>query len=144
MTIPKWADETINQICSEYQITRPDVNWRRSHRKNGEIIITQSGERIQSFRPKNMQSSGVMHTSRATGLKRIAITAGQDRRDQKLVLLHEMAHVLAPEKEHHGEEFWKIAWKLYRQFKVPINYAKSREYEYRKLSKVVYKQLNKI
>lgn len=137
MNIPIWADDLINEVCKEYRIERPQVNWRRSHKKKGGVIITQSGERIQSFRPRNMQSSGVMHFNKQTGLKRISITAGQDRKDQKLVLIHELAHCIAPQKEHHGRKFWEIAWQLYKQFKVPINYAKSREYEYRALAKQV-------
>jgi predicted metal-dependent hydrolase len=32
------------------------------------------------------------------------------------MILHEMAHLIAPENAHHSIEFWVIAWKLFRKY----------------------------
>ena len=44
----------------------------------------------------------------------ITITAGKERKDQKLTLLHELAHWALPNNEHHGNNFWKLAFELYK------------------------------
>lgn len=74
-------------------------------------------------------------------MKGITITAGKSRVDQKLVLLHEIAHLIgSKEREGHSPRFWDIAWDLYRTFKVPINYAKKREYSYKQEAKAAYRR----
>lgn len=72
--------------------------------------------------------------------KGITITAGKNRLDQKLVLLHETAHLIGNKHEHHSPRFWDIAWDLYRTFKIPINYVKKREYSYKKEAIAAYKR----
>lgn len=133
MKIPNWANDLILEVCLEYHIPPPQINWRRSHRIKKVFYTDSNGNNIPIFKSKRYFSSGVSYTKE----NKISITAGSERKDQKLVLLHELAHLIAPEKEHHGKIFWEIAWKLYRQYKVPINYAKQREYSYRKLAKKV-------
>ena len=135
--MPNWVSHLIIQVCAEYHHDLPIVNWRRSHKRHCGYITTSGGERIKTFRNRPKFSSGVSYTKK----NRIAITAGTSKKDQKLVLLHELAHLLAPEKEHHGAEFWKIAWKLYQQYGVPLPYARKREFKYRKMAKSVYQQL---
>jgi hypothetical protein len=49
----------------------------------------------------------------------IAVRAGSDPLDQRLTLLHELAHWLAPPPRrrgaaHHGRAFYRIAFALYR------------------------------
>ena len=130
---PKWAEEIILSVCKEYNLSEPKVNWRRSHKQKKGFYTESNGNNIPIFKPKRYFSSGVAYTTE----NEISITAGSERKDQKLVLLHELAHLISPKEEHHGKVFWEIAWKLYRQYKVPINYAKEREYSYRKLAKKV-------
>lgn len=73
--------------------------------------------------------------------KGITITAGKNRLDQKLVLLHETAHLIGSKThEGHSPKFWDMAWDLYRHFKVPINYAKKREYSYKQQAKAAYRR----
>lgn len=62
---------------------------------------------------------------------RIHVTAGSNTRDQRLVLLHELAHWLLPPGEHHSERFWTLAFLLYRRYGVPLRYAEQRERDYR-------------
>ena len=53
----------------------------------------------------------------------ISVRAGKDPLDQRLTLLHELAHWLAPtagrrrgaRTAHHGREFYRIAFDLYRR-----------------------------
>jgi hypothetical protein len=50
----------------------------------------------------------------------IAVRAGSDPLDQRLTLLHELAHWLAPPPRrrgaaHHGRAFYRIAFELYRR-----------------------------
>jgi hypothetical protein len=55
----------------------------------------------------------------------VAVTAGTDSLDQKLTLLHELAHWLAPSPRrrgrttHHGSDFYAIAFRLYRNHGIP-------------------------
>ena len=124
--IPQWAQElTLNAL--EYweskgnQIPLFDIRWR-----HGTYI----------------RSSGTAHTITEwhgqTYPRYIVITAGKDRTDAKLVLLHEIAHQLTPDRESHGSTFWGIAWELYRHFKLPIRYCLKRERNYRKGAVVAY------
>ena len=107
--IPKWAQDLLINACiflqnKEYKADLPIIIWRHG---------------------TNQLSSG------NASKERIVITAGRNRTDQRLVLLHEYAHTL-PETNHHDAAFWDIAWILYREFKVPIRYALNRERGYRK------------
>jgi hypothetical protein len=63
--------------------------------------------------------------------ERITITAGHDRKDQKYVLIHELAHWLCPAGAAHNALYWDKAWELFRRYKVPIRYAKERSGAYR-------------
>ena len=115
MRVPLWAqDLAIRVAVDEGRDDLPDLRWRRS--------------RGHTF------SSGKAFY--ATG--RVVITAGTDRRDQKLVVLHELAHWLL--KEGHTSRFWDKAWEFYRRYKVPILYAKQREGIYRKGALVAYRR----
>ena len=67
-------------------------------------------------------STGV--TRRHEGM--IAVRAGNDPLDQRLTLLHELAHWLAPgtrrrrgRTEHHGRAFYRVAFALYQRHGVP-------------------------
>lgn len=71
----------------------------------------------------------------------IFITAGRNRVDLKLCILHELAHCLAPrEAQFHTVAFWDITWKLIRWAKLPIRYCKQREGEYKKGALVAYRR----
>ena len=117
---PKWAqDLTINALL-----------WWESQGNNPAIpeLVWRHGSR--------RSSSGTAWTKS----KRIVITAGRDRTDQKFVLLHEIAHTLTPENAHHSDRFWDIAWALYRWAKLPIRYCVNREKTYKIGAMVSYRR----
>jgi len=146
-TSPKWAqDLLINAILylqsKGYKAELPELNWRHS---------------------KYTYSSG--HCNKTEG--KITITAGKLRVDQKLVLLHEIAHIatdtevkylnierakkrgwhfcnesgqIVSKRMHHTDSFWNTAWLLYRWAKLPIKFCLSREQDYRKGAAVAYRK----
>jgi len=64
----------------------------------------------------------------------VAVSAGTDPIDQRLTLLHELAHWLGPRPRrrrgrttHHGADFYAIAFGLYRVHGVPAAEALDRE-----------------
>jgi hypothetical protein len=72
----------------------------------------------------NRWSSGVAYPSwwdRMTGQRagRIVITAGTERLDQEMVLLHELAHLLAPVGSQHDLAWRRIAARLYKRYGGP-------------------------
>ena len=141
MNTPKWAQDLILDailfIQSKTSLTPelPDIKWRQSH----------TGWDSKKNKPSLRKcSSGVCHSNHIT------IVAGKDRADCKLVILHELAHWALPiKKEHwvehegHTPRFWDLAWQLYREYKLPINYCKQRETEYRKGALAAYHRTRK-
>ena len=130
---PNWASNLLKEVLKDYHCNRkPELNWRHSHSKKGEW-----SEKYQCFmghRQKSLLSSGCCNKTR------IAITTGSSRKDQKLVLLHEIAHWLMPQGEHHGKAFWDLAFDLYRKYKIPMYYALNREKDYRKEATYAYRR----
>jgi hypothetical protein len=101
MTAPAWAGELMRTVCLEAGAPIPRLAWRR-----------RAGE----------HSTGL--TRRTDGILRVR--AGTDPVDQRLTLLHELAHWLAPVERrrrrratHHGRVFYTIAFALYRRHGVP-------------------------
>jgi hypothetical protein len=98
MRPPAWAGALVDETCAEAGATRPRLTWRR---------------RAGTY------STGVAR--RHAGL--ISVRAGDDPLDQRLTLLHEIAHWLAPapvrrrraRTEHHGRAFYRVAFELYRR-----------------------------
>lgn len=115
MGVPRWAqDLTIQVAIDEGRDALPDLTWR--HRQG-------------------QHTSG--HTKHRDYGGGVVITAGKCRKDQKLVLLHELAHWLLPHVRHNGE-FWDKAWELFHRYNVPIRYAREREGLYLKGSIAAY------
>ena len=150
MKIPNWAQNlTLEAIlylqAKGYKAELPDINWRHG--------------------------SASYSSGHATNKEKITITAGKNRLDQKLVLLHEIAHTATDneikywnierakkagwhfEKEPiepiiikqvcHTDKFWDTAWDLYRQFGLPIRYCLNREKGYRKGAVTAYRRNRK-
>jgi hypothetical protein len=99
---PDWARSLVLLVCSEADAPLPRLSWRNRDRPT---------------------SSGV--TRRSVG--DISLVAGADPLDQRLTLLHELAHWLAPTSHrrrrsrtrHHDAGFYAIAFPLYRRHGVP-------------------------
>jgi hypothetical protein len=101
VTAPAWALELVATVCTDANVDAPRVSWRR-----------RAGE----------HSTGV--TRRHDG--NVAVRAGADPLDQRLTLLHELAHWLSPmprrgrgRSVHHGRVFYATAFGLYRRHGIP-------------------------
>jgi hypothetical protein len=95
-TTPAWAIELAREVCAEACIEPPArLSWRRR---------------------ASVHSTGVAR--RADGV--ISVRAGSDQTDQRLTLLHELAHWITPwprrrRSVHHGRAFYVTAFALYRR-----------------------------
>ncbi len=99
MSAPTWAIALVESVCADGRVASPRLLWRN---RRGE------------------HSTGV--TRRGDGS--VAVRAGSDQLDQRLTLLHELAHWLAPVERrrhsrgratHHGLSFYSVAFGLYRR-----------------------------
>jgi hypothetical protein len=101
VTPPDWADALVAAVCAEAGVAPPRLSWRRRDAEG---------------------STGL--TRRADGI--VAVRAGADPRDVRLTLLHELAHWIVPAERrrrrratHHGRDFYRVAFDLYRRHGVP-------------------------
>jgi hypothetical protein len=101
---PDWARSLVLQVCSEADAPLPHLSWRTRDRPT---------------------SSGVTRQSAGA----ISLVAGRDPLDQRLTLLHELAHWLTPlglrrgRVRHHDAGFYAQAFALYRRHGVPDGVA---------------------
>jgi hypothetical protein len=106
---PAWARALVLAVCAEADSPVPRLSWRRADRPS---------------------SSGVTRRHASA----ISVVAGTDLTDQRLTLLHEMAHWLAPSARrrrgrvaHHDRAFYDVAFALYRRHGVPDEFALTAE-----------------
>jgi len=95
VTAPAWADALVAAVCADAGVQAPRLAWRNR---------------------RGMHSTGVARRSQGT----ISVRAGEDPADQRLTLLHELAHWLSPPArgrrvQHHGRAFYRTAFALYRR-----------------------------
>lgn len=97
MSAPAWASELLALVCADANVAPPRLLWR-SRRSEHSTGVTRHGDGL------------------------VAVRAGSDPFDQRLTLLHELAHWLAapsPRRRgrsvHHGRGFYAIAFELYRR-----------------------------
>lgn len=95
MSAPDWAVSLVATVCADARVEPPRLSWRRRSSEH---------------------STGVARRSD----RMIAVRAGTDPLDQRLTLLHELAHWLTPAPAgrrrgvtHHGPGFYRIAFALY-------------------------------
>lgn len=89
---PQWAIDLTKQVLAD-------------HHKPKRI------ELVWEVRTNRVSSSGLCHYK-----SHITIVAGTDLFEQKLLLLHELAHWMLPYGVHHRWRFWKRAFGLYRRY----------------------------
>ncbi len=95
-----WASALVEAVCADAEVALPRLTWRARDDEH---------------------STGV--TRRSEGI--VAVRAGRDELDQRLTLLHELAHWLtrsAPRRRrvvHHGRAFYDVAFELYRRHGIP-------------------------
>lgn len=98
MTPPAWASALVQAVCADAG-GAPRLLWR-SRDDDHSTGITRRSDRL------------------------VAVRAGRDELDQRLTLLHELAHWLSPARRgrravHHGGAFYSIAFELYRRHGIP-------------------------
>lgn len=119
MSAPDWATQLTRQVCKDYKRKLPKVVWwqmKRQHKSSGRA-----------------------------GHGRVHISAGSDATDQRLVLLHELAHHLVQKsrkgrRESHSMRFWRLTFELYERYGVDLDYAHERERHYRQGASTAYAQ----
>lgn len=100
MTPPAWACALAEAVCADAGVALPRLTWRARN---------------------DQHSTGV--TRRSEGI--VAVRAGRDELDQRLTLLHELAHWLTRSAArrrrvvHHGRAFYDVAFELYRRHGIP-------------------------
>lgn len=94
---PAWAHILVARICADAGLPTPRLAWRIR---------------------RGQHSTGL--TRRTDGI--VAVRAGSDELDQRLTLLHELAHWVTPPGRgrrrrsiHHGADFYATAFALYRR-----------------------------
>jgi hypothetical protein len=120
MPAPDWADRIVREVARARRRPAPALHWRRSRRRR-------SAGSADSYMRKHPA---------------ISVVAGRDVVDQRLILLHELAHWLGPPGEGHSMAFWIRAWKLFRRYRVPVHYALAREGAYEGAVQAYKKSLN--
>jgi hypothetical protein len=97
MSAPGWAVDLVAGVCASAGVAPPRLRWRRR---------------------AAVASTGVARRSEGW----VAVRAGTDPVDQRLTLLHELAHWIAPADRrrgrravHHGRHFYAVAFDLYRR-----------------------------
>ena len=79
MSAPAWAHELLSVVCADAGVAPPRLLWRERH---------------------GGPSTGVARRSEGT----ISVRAGSDALDQRLTLLHELAHWIAPDGPSSGPQ----------------------------------------
>lgn len=140
---PQWAIELVEQVCKDYARSKPlELQWfdRTQNTKRMYIEHHEDGRRTWQTEPIR-SSSGTTWAYR----QKIHISAGSDVKDQKLVLLHELAHhILNKTKKGRGQghttKFWKLAFELYERYGIDMKTAFNREKGYRATAAKVYEK----
>lgn len=103
--MPRWASALVGRIINAYKMEHPQINWKevRRYHTNGRAFLD---EYI------------------------IDIYAGWDKIDAKIILVHEMAHLIS--QEGHNEVFWRTFWDMARKYHLPMERTKIRMEEYKK------------
>jgi len=98
---PAWARDLVRRVCGDAGMPEPRLSWRRRDRET---------------------SSGVTRPT----LGSVTLSAGWDLLDQRLTLLHELAHWVTPLRRrrrgrvaHHDAAFYAAAFSLYERHRIP-------------------------
>lgn len=106
---PTWAAQLVRDVCAAAAAPPPVLRWRRAARS---------------------ASSGMTRQGAGT----VSVTAGTDELDQRVTLLHELAHWIGPRGHrrrgrvaHHDAVFYAAAFDLYQRHGIPAAEALERE-----------------
>lgn len=131
MTAPIWATDLMARVLrdegADFDV---ELTWRRARPRRapkGTRYYLRDGSIVDRL-PRVTHSSGISygnHPRSAPGAqRRIVVTAGSNRVDQRYTLLHEIAHQLAPVDAHHDARFWAVLLPLCARYGVPAAYTR--------------------
>lgn len=139
---PQWAIDLVTEVCAKHNRQKPGTfTWGNANN------IYSSGKCRYSRRRNGTQikiwtrlKNGKMKMKPFYG--EIIVKAGLSQFDQKLVLLHELAHWVSYRNTSKGHtvKFWKKAFELYRDYGLDMDKAYKREQSYKKFATVVYER----
>ena len=103
---PKWALTIVDQVWENQFGRKPVVTWNTGNRRSDGGVYT---------------SGHCDYHNRIT----VNVVGDSPRWEQKMVLLHELAHALT-NCCGHNDRFWKQAWTLYRAYNLPVRKCQER------------------
>jgi hypothetical protein len=112
MDAPRWARNLLKRIAADYAVHEPALHWRNRRRPD-------------------WSSAG----SCALDCTTVTVTAGTDKMDSRITLVHEMAHqiLLCTKSWYRGEHsapFYAFLWTLFRRYRVSMRAALESEAEH--------------
>lgn len=134
---PEWATELMTEVLKDYNRDVPtEFSWRNtsSQYSNGSTLAPHRYKHLVNGKYRIVNYRGRVH-----------VRAGQNLDDQRLVLLHELAHHIlnktpAGRQQGHTIKFWKLAFELYDRYGVEMDFAYSREKGYKVKAAQAYEQ----
>lgn len=144
---PQWATDLVIQVCKDYKRTLPRIlTWENTeHLKSSGWCSYMKSKDKNRYQRKYFRIYADYKKFQDRH-QQIKIKAGYDLQDQRLVLLHELAHWVKMQK--HTRRFWETAFLFYEQYGVEIGqpvmpfleYAFDREKHYRQMATTVYRE----
>lgn len=119
MKVSNWIIELVEEVAKKNNIEAPIIEVRRIER-------SYSGLQTQEGGKKKI----VIRYSKTT-----------PKWQKKLIVLHELTHCMMSGTEHHSGNFWKKAFELYKEYKLPIRKVMQNEKNYRKGSENGYREV---
>lgn len=139
---PAWAQLLVAQVCKDYN-RKPPAMALSGKRSNGGYYRPR-----RSYLRWNTRTG--TYNKRRTIEPAVIVIKGDCELSKHtwLVVLHEVAHHLAPRGHSHSKVFWRKAWALYTDYPYPtmdfgewFEYCKKSEFAYKAGAERVYKQL---
>lgn len=138
---PQWAIDLTEEVCKDYNRTLPgELKWKIATRESS------SGRTMYAKGKAGKQLFVRKKTGRVVAFRgSVGVVAGSSEKDAKLVLLHELAHWVCTRGKSMGHTvvFWKKAFELYKRYGVDMEYAFSREKDYKSTAVSVYERYYK-
>lgn len=120
MKIPTWISTMTEEVSKKNNIETPIIAVRRIQRSYSGLQSSEGGKKKITIRYSSLTPMW----------------------QKKMVLLHELAHCIAPDKAHHSDKFWEIAIGLYKEYKLPIRKVLKKETGYRKQAEKTFRTIN--
>lgn len=119
MKIPTWIETMTEEVSKKNNIETPILVVRRIQRSYSGLQ-TSEGDKKKII---------------------IRYSSTTPMWQKKMVVLHELAHCIAPDKAHHSDKFWEIAINLYTEYKLPIRKVLKNEKNYRKTAGTTFAKI---